>query len=339
MTQLNVVDNTVNLEKLIEIDASTVFPDVFSPGESKVRQRFSRHPDCIVSNPNYVPDESVLRRVLAWWHAPQRQALGLHGETGTGKTELLLYIADKLNEPVYIVKTHAALMPEELEGSKELENENGSVITRNRLGLAAKAYQHGGLLILDEVDKANEALQSSLHPLVEGKPWPIEQFGMIVNKHIMCRISATANTTGEGGSERYHTSQKMDSALRSRFGWLELGYPDPATEIDIMTRNFPKLPRNLLHEMVGLGTAIREQVYAPGADMQAVFSTRTLVNWGHYLMVFGLKARAVESLDFAFMGSVDPESKDKVNDTIQRLFDKKLDQSLHALLATYQVKK
>lgn len=338
MTNLNIVteNTTIDYNTIEKVDAHDLFPDVFDKGEALVKRRVNRHPDCLPSNPTYVPDETVLRRTLAWWHTPQRQSLALHGETGTGKTDMLLYIADKLNEPCYIVKVNAAMMPEHLEGGKELTVQNGVSVTEDRYGPAVKAYANGGLLILDEVDKANEALQASLHGLVEGKPWPVEMFSLNIVKHLMCRIVGTANTTGEGGSEKYTTSQKMDDALRSRFGWLKTAYPDPATELEILKRNFPKLPQALQVKMVKLGNAIRSVVEAENSDVRAVFSTRTLVNWGHYMMVFGVKAKAIESLDFAFQGSVDPESKDTVNDIIQEVFDDELSLTVKDLLVKYQ---
>ena len=341
MTNLNIVtDNkTVDYTLLEQVDAHELFPDVFEKGEVSVKRRLHRHPDCLPSNKGYVPDDMVLRRSLAWWHAPQRQPLGLNGETGTGKTDMALYIADKLNEPVYTVKVHAAMMPEHLEGGKELKVIDGASSTEDRFGPAVKAYQNGGLLILDEVDKSNEALQAAMHGLVEGKPWPVEMFSLTVMKHPMCRIMGTANTTGEGGSERYITSQKMDDAFRSRFGWLELKYPEPAIELEIMKRNFPKLPFPLLVKMVKLANAIRTVVYAPNSDVKAVFSTRTIVNWAHYLMVFGLKAKAHESLDFSFGGSVDADSKESVQDIIQEVFDRELDLTTKDLIAKHAVKK
>jgi cobaltochelatase CobS len=161
-------------------------------------------------------------------------------------------------------------------------------------------------------------------------------FSMTIVKHPMCRVMGTANTTGEGGSEKYITSQKMDDALRSRFGWLELKYPEPAVELEIMKINFPKLPKGLLVKMVKLANAVRTVVYAEDSDVRAVFSTRTLVNWGHYMMTFGLNATGRESLDFVFNGSVDSDSKESVNDIIQEVFDAQLTLQLKDILAQYQ---
>lgn len=317
----------VDFYEMEEVCASELFPDVYQPGQVTLKRRLNRHPDCLPSNPDYVPENKILRLVLAWWFSPRLKALGLYGETGTGKTELLLYVADRLNEPVYLVKVHPALMPEDLEGCKDLAPSASGVISKNSPGLAAKAYRNGGLLILDEVDKVNAPLGCALHGLVEGKPWPIEQFNIVLNQHPMCRVAGTANTMGEGGHERYHTSNRMDQALRSRFGWLKTNFPDVPREMKILQRKFGKtIPAPMLRDKVKLANAFRDALLGPLRDgkvenpLNAVFSTRTLVHWCSYCIAFGPEFSWLESLEFAFWGSVDPECEDSAKAIIQRLF-------------------
>jgi len=305
------------------VDASTIFPDVFQKGELPIQKRISRHPDCIESNPNYVPDPKVLRMALAWWHAPaQPQVLGLYGETGTGKTELLLFIADLLNEPVYLVKCHSALMPEDLEGARTLNNGKTPFMP----GPAVRAYAYGGLLIFDEMDKLNLATQPAIHGLVESKPWPVEQVGKTIIKHPNCRVAATGNTTGEGGNEFYVSSQRMDDALRSRIGWIRTDYPDTRTELNILKKTFPKLPVELAHFMVRVANALRDARL--GSDRKGVddpigciCSTRTVVNWAFYTMTYGKEVPLRCALDFAMQGSINPESSDEVETIIQHIIE------------------
>lgn len=335
----------VDFYQMEEVCASQLFPDVYQPGQVKLKRRANRHPDCLPSNPDYVPDEKTLRRTLAWWFSPRLKSLGLYGETGTGKTELLLYIADRLNEPVYMVKVHPALMPEDLEGCKDLAPHTAGVISKNSLGLAGKAYRNGGLLVLDEVDKVNAPLGCALHGLVEGKPWPIEQFNIVLNQHPMCRVAGTANTMGEGGHERYHTSNRMDQALRSRFGWMQTHFPDKVREMTILSRMYGKmLPAAMLRDKINLANAFRDALLGPNRDgkidnpINAVFSTRTLVQWCNYAIAYGEDATWRESLEFAFWGSVDYECQDEAKAIIQRLFNDKMDHLVKDVVASYSPK-
>lgn len=338
----------IDFYEIEEVAASVIFPEVYAQGEGpKVKRRKHRHPDCVSSNPDYIPCERILKRALAWWFSPMRQAFGLTGETGTGKTELLQYIADKLNEPFYLISVHPQLTPEELEGSKDLVSTPEGVITRPTPGLAAKAYRLGGLLVLDEVDKASAPLGCALHGLVEGKPWSIPQFSLTINRHSMCRIAVTGNTTGEGGHDRYHTSNRMDQALRSRIGWMKTHYPRPDREMKILEKKFPMLPRKMVKEMVLLANAFRDALLGPvdattgirpgnvENPINAVFSTRTLVNWASYTIAFGKDAIWRESLDFAFGGSIDSECADEGESIIQRVLDAYINLPVGDVVAMY----
>lgn len=338
LTQVNAIDYSA----VEQICGSQLFPEVYATGEKMFTRKKHRHPDCQPSNPDFIPEPTMLRRTLAWYYSPKMKSLGLTGETGTGKTELALYLADKLNVPLYIVKVHDALMPEDAEGSKELMATEKGVVTRNALGLAAKAYRNGGILLLDEVDKCNKAFGAALHGLLEGKPWPIEQFGIVVNKHSDFRCLATANTMGEGGHERYHTSNRMDAALRGRFGWFVTHFPTQERELAILDKKFPKLPTSMRVDMIKLANAFRDALLGPDRDgkidnpINAVFSTRTLVDWGTASMTFGKQALWKESLDFALQGSIDPEYFDMAKDIKQRILGDLTEKTIGEVVAQYQ---
>ncbi|WP_288987949.1 AAA family ATPase [uncultured Pseudoalteromonas sp.] len=332
---------TVDYNEMMKVDAHERFPELFDPQQLSLSIRKHRHPNCQRADTNYVPNQDTLRMALAWWMAPSHpKPLGLVGETGTGKTELLLFIADRLNEPVYIEKITTGMPGERLEGGYELSSDSqGNTITNKRLSQAAIGYRDGGLVILDEVDKANDDLSTSLHLFVEGKPWTLSVFGETIIKHKSCRIAATANTTGGGGSDRYITSQRLDQALRSRFGWLKTTYPDRSVELEILKRNFPKLPKSITNKMVRTAEALRIAALGTKQDgnidnpLGCVFSTRSLVHWGFYLMQFGKNRAPRQSLDFAFMGSVDDEEKEEVNAIIQRVWADDIDKTLGDLLS------
>jgi hypothetical protein len=91
--------------------------------------------------------------------------------------------------------------------------------------------------------------------------------------------------------------------------------------------------------MVKLANAVRTVVYSPDSVVNAVFSTRTIVNWAHYLMVFGLHAKGRDSLNFVFKGSVDADSTEAVEDIIQQVFDRELELPVKDIIAKYAVKK
>lgn len=325
------------------VDAHSVFPEIFEiPGEAKIKRRKHRHPDCIEANPDYVPDPEVAKLALIWMLAPrQEMALGLQGHTGTGKTELVLYLADKLNLPVYITKIHGRTTPMDLEGSYALQSVgNGSTVTVKEYGPAAKAYKNGGILLIDEFDKANGDLTSAMHLLVEGKPWPLEMFKETIIKHSQCYVVGTANTFGNDGHDyRYSTSNKLDQAFLSRFAWLKTEYPDVHRESVILEKGFPKLPAALRMQAIKLANAFRNAALGVNRDgdaedaIQCIFSTRVLVSWCYYMMAFGLSRTPMQALEFVFLSSVAAEDKETATTLVETIFGDSINKTLREWLS------
>lgn len=339
------LNTPVDYTEMVRVEACDRFPEVIKEPGMVISMRKHRHADCKTSNSDYIPDEDVFRKVMIWFLAPhQPMPLGLYGETGTGKTELLLYIADRLNEPVYIEKITTGMRGEQFEGGYELQvDEQGNVVTKKRFSQAAQAYDSagiGGLCLLDEIDKANDDLSTTLHLFLEGKPWTLSSFSQTLHKHPLCRIAATANTTGEGGNERYITSNKLDAAVRNRLGWVKTDYPDVSRELEILEVKYPNLPFNLRMSMVNTALNLRKALYDPNTDVEGgincPFSTRTLVLWGYYLMMYGLERTPYESLEFCFLGSVDKEDLPDVKAILQSVWDLEIQEPLSYFLTKEQ---
>lgn len=322
---------TVDFNQYEEVDGNLVFPELYQKGQVSMVRRKYRHPNCIESNPHYVPDETILRRCIAWWFG-LGDPLGLYGETGSGKTDMLYFIADRLNEPVYLLQVNGGLLPEMVEGKTVLENGN----TVDKLGLVPEAYKNGGLIILDELDKANKPLQSWFHPVMERKPLALEFSKEIILPHDQVRITATANTLGQGGSEKYSSSNKLDDALRSRIGWLQMHYPAPAIVTNILKGMFEQhLPNALRRKMIQVAISVQKVSQGDDAELNAVFSTRTLVKWAETLIAWGLSANLSESLYFVTRGSCDPDDWDSLVSVFQRELGADLDDTVGNVLARH----
>ncbi|MGI2040148.1 AAA family ATPase [Shewanella frigidimarina] len=330
----------IDYTEMEQVSAHLVFPELFEPSTVMLKRRKHRHPDCIASNPMYIPESENAKLALVWLMAPhQLLSLGLQGHTGTGKTELALYLADKLNLPTYIVKVHARMNPQDLEGSYVLDVENNQTVTLKEYGPAAKAYINGGILLLDEFDKASGELTSAMHLLVEGKPWPLEMFKETITKHPQCFVIGTANTYGTGHDERYITSNQMDQAFLSRFMWIETVYPNVIQESKILEKFAPRLPLHLRNDIIKLANAFRDAALGVNRDgdiedpIQCIFSTRVVVAWAYYIQAFGVFRTLRKSLDSVFLKSVSPEDAEIVNDIVSKVFGDDIDKTLKDLLA------
>jgi len=322
--------------------ASICFPDIYEAGEKFVSRRKNRHTNCQEGNSKYIPCKKDLTKILSWWFAPSMMLpLGLHGETGTGKTEMLLYVANALNEPVFLEKITCGMTSAQFEGDRELVSSEKGVVTERNYSQAVQGYNSsgiGGLIILDEVDKANEDLGTALHLFLEGKPWTLAQFKETVTRHPQARIAATANTLGEGGSDRYTSSQRLDTALRARFGWIMTKFPEAAIEFEILRSQFQGLGSSIISDMVSTANEFRDAALGKNRDgnienpLMCIFSTRTIVNWAYYSMAFGPGETLRESLVFTFWGSLDPEDREEAEAILQRRWGDDFDLPLKALI-------
>ena len=320
-----------------EVDAGEVFYPHVPKGALTVLRPKYRHPNCVKANTTYIPQMNVLRPLLAWWCAGTRKlSLFMYGETGTGKTEMLLWFADRMNWPVSLTSVNEGIRPEKAQGSYVLYGDK----TPYRYGSLAKAMKYGWCQIMDECDKGSGDFLSKLHTPAEYKPWQLDDTGEILIPHENYRFCATGNTLGGGDiSGRYHTSQRLDEAFRRRFAFVECDYPSEAIEDSIISSNYPDISKVTRHKMVKLASQMRQALRAPQLEAQATnpealaklqlpderlscaFSTRVLIAWADYMVIFGVKNVPLkESFDFVFGNSLDDEDKPAVYSIIQRIF-------------------
>ena len=107
----------------------TLFPDVaFSDGDTMVA--VGKADALVPLNPFYVPQRDVLEELLVELSLTADGATGLVGETGTGKTEMVRYLAHYLRRPLATVQIHNALRPEQVEGGMELRVQDGCTVSQ-----------------------------------------------------------------------------------------------------------------------------------------------------------------------------------------------------------------
>lgn len=301
----------------------TLFPDLaFSDGDTAVSVG---NADTVVPlNPFYVPQRDVLEELLIELSLEADGAIGLVGETGTGKTEMVRFLAHYLRRSLATVQIHNALRPEQTEGGMELRVEDGCSVSRFVEQAVVNVYRDGGFIFLDEIDKASPELSASLHALIDNKPWTLSN-GTVVTPHPATRVIVAANTIGDGLSKRYVTSQQLDSALRSRISWTRLQYPTADIEIDILRRQFSTIPLSLISDMVKVANALRDALLGvdrlDDADdpIGEPFSTRTLVKWGSRVVGYSKSKSMLETFQKVYLNGVPRDEHEIIIGIVQRI--------------------
>ena len=95
-------------------------------------------------------------------------------------------------------------------------------------------WEHGGLFLADELDKASPYVLSKLNAAFASAPGQCIEFpDGPIPRHKDCLIVGAGNTDMRGGTEKHHTSQAVDAATMTRFAFIEWGF-DEAFEFTLV---------------------------------------------------------------------------------------------------------
>lgn len=136
-----------------------------------------------------------------------------------------------------------------------------------------EAYEHGGLMLLDELDNGHPGLLAELNQALSLDVCAFPD-GMIP-RHPRFRMVATANTYGHGGERQYVGRQALDAATLDRFVVLDVPV-DEALETRVARRHCPSALtelEKLLREVRGLRKKAAEKklpvMFSPRASIHA----------------------------------------------------------------------
>lgn len=196
-----------------------------------------------------------------------RLAPVLVGPTGSTKTFVTKQLATALGMKNYVVKKLCrATAPHELIGYCTAQ---GTYIP----GAFTEVMKNGGLIVLDELDAANENVILLAKDLRGRECWM--PYGM-QPIHPNCLVIATMNTWGQGATREYVGRVAQDAALFNEFCSLEWGY-DQSLEEYIAHAEYIAYGGD---DVKGLQRFInifwRLRVAADVAKVRVIFGTRNL---------------------------------------------------------------
>ena len=211
----------------------------------------------------------------------------LVGPAGSGKTTAAKLIAKKLGLEFRPMSVGSQTTMSHLFGFIDA---NGRYIATD----FRKAYELGGLFLLDEVDAGNPNVLVALNAALSG-----EEAGFpdkVIQRHKDFRCIAAANTWGDGASREYVGRNQLDAATLDRFCKVVWNY-DPRFELAIS-------PNKQWTKRV---QAIRAAVYA--LKKKVMVSPRSSLR-GAKLLALGWTPERVE--DVCIWNATDKQTKDAV---------------------------
>ena len=271
---------------------------------------------------SYVFRKEHLRDVLAFLGSPNGDGLYMTGPTGSGKTSLLEQIAARLHWGVHAVTGHGRLELNDLLGQYMLVDGGAMKWIDGPLPLAVRL---GHVLLLNEIDAIDPAELIGMNVVVEGKPLTIPQTGAMITPHPKFRLVATGNSRGAGDqSGLYQGVLRQNLAFLDRFRLLEVGYPEPEDEMQLLADVVPSMPESVRASMIKVANQIRK-IFIGGQDgagmLSVTLSTRGLVRWASLVATFKSAPNALAySLDRALTFRAEPSEREAIHRIAKDVF-------------------
>ena len=205
----------------------------------------------------------------------------LTGGTGVGKTTHIVQLAARINQPLLRINFNGETRMSDLIGKMTVIN--GETIWVD--GVLPTAMRRGYWLLLDEIDFADPAVLSLLHPVLEQNPMLTlkENGGEIIKPHPNFRLFGTANSIGAMSDRAgaYGGTNTMNEAFLDRWQVLMVDNLPEKEEIKVVRNEAPGLNASVAKKMVAFANMARRQDFGDasvtyGGDN---FSTRKILAW------------------------------------------------------------
>lgn len=224
----------------------------------------------------------------------------LIGETGTGKTSAVRYIAKLLGQPYVRVNLNGHITPDELIGTKSASG--GSTFFEK--GVIIQAMEQGALLVVDELNAAPPDTTFIFHSLLDDDRTITLPNGETVKPHPNFRFFATMNPD-------YAGTKVLNAAFFDRFPVVvEFGTPKASVEKALVMAK--GVNENYADMLLVFATGAR-QAYTEGRSTQYI-STRALLQIAHLI------GRGMEPVE-AFRVSILPKASKEEKGALMDIFN------------------
>ncbi len=223
--------------------------------------------------------QPFIKDVIDSIHA--RENVLLTGGTGVGKTTHIVELAARIKQPLLRVNLNGETRMSDFIGKMTVVN--GQTLWVD--GILPTAMRLGYWLLLDELDFADPAILSLLHPVLEADPMLTlkENNGEIIKAHHLFRVFGTSNSIG-AMTERagaYAGTNDMNEAFLDRWQVIYVDNLPEKEELQVIRQNAPGLNASIAKKMVRFANMARKQDFKDPQVMYSGdnFSTRKLISW------------------------------------------------------------
>lgn len=216
------------------------------------------HPGVPVIDRAYNMEEESLATVL--YAISNKKSTAIVGPHGAGKTKLVEQVAARLNLPVTVIPVDGQITRSELFGQEKIRSTPTGPESYFQYGILPCALEEPGIILFDEIDRADPAIQYACHSVYEQTYLLLmEHDGRRIPLHEYNRVFATANTKGRGSDDgMYGGDNEMSEATRDRFSlWIEIDYQDVEDDITVLKAKVKNLDDKCAKSIAKLAQMIR----------------------------------------------------------------------------------
>jgi MoxR-like ATPase len=224
------------------------------------------------------------------------KAIFLEGEPGVGKTEIARVLSQVLDTPLIRLQCYEGLdishavyewnYPRQLLEIQAHQNDTDGIFTekfllkRPLLQAIDSSNERSPVLLIDELDRADEEFESFLLELLSDFQITIPELGTLRAQHRPIVI-ITSNRTRE-----------IHDALKRRCVYYWIDYPSREKEMAILRLKLPHIAQQLTQQVVDFVQQVRqEEIYKPPGVSESLDWAEAL----SYLNVQSLDAAVVNS--------------------------------------------
>jgi MoxR-like ATPase len=240
---------------------------------------------------NYVADRGLATTLFLTLKL--QKPLLLEGEAGVGKTEIAKVLASLLDTPLIRLQCYEGLdaasaiyewdYPRQMLYLRTIEATGGLnqedvrhdlfgeefLLKRPLLQAIDIAHERAPVLLIDEVDRADQELEAFLLELLSDFQVTVPELGTIRARHVPIVI-LTSNRTRE-----------IHDALKRRCLYHWIDFPTFEKELRILEAKVPEAPRELAEQIVTFTQGLREvDLFKPPGMAETLDWTRALLALG-----------------------------------------------------------